>query len=216
MNQPLPPTCGLVCFDLDGTLLRGRTICELLAEPLGRRREMEQLESSQPSSEQEIAEARAEMARWYDGVSLAELKSYCKTAVWAPGAKEAVAYFQHWNIHVAIASITWKFAVAWFAAELDITRFLGTDLLPSGAIEHVWGRTKGTWLRQLADDLGVDASRIAAVGDSTGDIDLLKAAALRFFVGSEPPDSVPAVIHLPAADMRTIAEHIIHVWQIQP
>jgi len=154
MNQPLSPTRGLVCFDLDGTLLRGRTVCELLAEPLGRRREMEQLESSKPTSEQQIAEARAEMAHWYDGVSLAELKSYCEDAVWAPGTREAVAYLQHRDIHVAIASITWKFAVAWFAAKFNIASFLGTDLLPSGAIEHVWGRTKGTWLLHLAHDLG--------------------------------------------------------------
>ena len=214
MNQPLPQTRGLVCFDLDGTLLRGQTVCELLAEPLGRRREMEQLESSKPTSEREIAEARAEMARWYDGVSLAELKSYCEKAVWAPGAKEAVAYLQRRNIHVAIASITWKFAVSWFAAELNITSFLGTDLLPSGNIEHVWGRTKGTWLLQLATDFGIEESRIAAIGDSAGDTDLLKAAALRFFVGSEPPNSILAVIHLPAANLRSIAEHIIHVWRI--
>ena len=214
MNQPLPQTRGLVCFDLDGTLLRGQTVCELLAEPLGRRREMEQLESSKPTSEREIAEARAEMARWYDGVSLAELKSYCEKAVWAPGAKEAVAYLQRRNIHVAIASITWKFAVSWFAAELNITSFLGTDLLSSGGIEHVWGRTKGTWSLQLANDLGIEESRIAAIGDSAGDTDLLKAAALRFFVGSEPPNSILAVIHLPAANLRSIAEHIIHVWRI--
>ena len=214
MNQPLPQTRGLVCFDLDGTLLRGRTVCEVLAEPLGRRREMEQLESSKPTSKQQIVEARAEMARWYDGIPLAELQSYCEDAVWAPGAIEAVAYLQHRNIYVAIASITWKFAVAWFAAQLNITSFLGTNLLPSGAIEHVWDCTKGTWLLQLAHDLGIEESRIAAVGDSTGDTDLLKASALRFFVGSEPPDSIPAVIHLPVADIRTIAEHIIHAWQI--
>lgn len=208
------PVAGLVCFDLDGTLLRGQTVCELLADPLGRRREMAQFESYRSTAEQQIVEARAEMARWYEGVPLAELKRYCDGAVWAPGAIEAVADLQRRNIHVAIASITWKFAVAWFAEKLNITDFLGTDLLPSGAIEHVWGRTKGTWLLQLANDLGVEESRIAAAGDSAGDTDLLKVSALRFFVGSKPPDSVPAVIHLPAADIRTIAEHIIHVWQI--
>jgi len=200
MNQPLSPTRGLVCFDLDGTLLRGKTVCELLAEPLGRSREMERLESRIPTSEQEIVEARAEMARWYEGVPLAELESYCERAVWAPGAVEAVAYLQHQNIHVAIASITWKFSVAWFAAKLDIANFLGTDLSPLGAIEHVWGHTKGTWLLELARDLGIDASRTAAVGDSAGDTDLLKVSALRFFVGLEPPVSVAAIIHLPAAD----------------
>jgi phosphoserine phosphatase len=175
---------------------------------------MEQFESRKFTSEQEIAEARVEMARWYEGVSLVELERYCEGAVWAPGAVEAVAYLQQRNIHVAIASITWKFAVAWFAARLDIANFLGTDLLPSGDIEHVWGHTKGTWLLELAKDFGVEASRIAAVGDSAGDIDLLKAAALRFFVGPEPPDAVPGVIHLPAADIRTIAEHIVHVWRV--
>ena len=214
MNQSPPQTLGLVCFDLDGTLLRGQTVCELLAEPLGRRREMEQLEASTPTSEQQIVEARAEMARWYDGVPLAELERYCEGAVWAPGAMEAVAELQRRNIHVAIASITWKFAVAWYAARLNVTSYVGTDLLPSGAMEHVWGWTKGTWLLQLARDLGVDEHRIAAVGDSAGDVELLKAAALRFFVGSEPPDAVPEAIHLPAADLRTIAEHIIRVWRI--
>lgn len=214
MNQSPSQIHGLVCFDLDGTLLRGQTVCELLAAPLGRRHEMEQFESYKPTSERQIAEARVEMARWYAGVSLAELKSYCEGAVWAPGATEAVALLQRRNIHVAIASITWKFAVAWFAEKLNITDFLGTDLLPSGAIEHVWSRTKGTWLLQLASDLGVEDSRIAAVGDSAGDMDLLKVSALRFFVGSQPPDSLPGVIHLPAADIRAIAEQIIHEWQV--
>jgi phosphoserine phosphatase len=31
---------GLVVFDLDGTLLRGQTVCEVLAAPLGRLDEM--------------------------------------------------------------------------------------------------------------------------------------------------------------------------------
>jgi hypothetical protein len=35
---------GLAVFDLDGTLPRGPTVCELLATPLGRLERMRQLE----------------------------------------------------------------------------------------------------------------------------------------------------------------------------
>lgn len=57
---------GLVVFDLDGTVLRGPTVCELLARPLGRLREMESFETL--TSEAEIARARAEMVHWYAGI----------------------------------------------------------------------------------------------------------------------------------------------------
>jgi hypothetical protein len=35
---------GLTVFDLDGTLLRGPTVCEVLAQTLGRLNQMRQLE----------------------------------------------------------------------------------------------------------------------------------------------------------------------------
>ena len=55
-------TLRLAAFDLDGTLLRGRTACEAIAKGigrLGRMRELEQLESNQI---EEITAAREEMA----------------------------------------------------------------------------------------------------------------------------------------------------------
>jgi len=50
------PAPALAVFDLDGTLLRGRTVCELLAEPLGRLDRMQQLERF--STEADLAAAR--------------------------------------------------------------------------------------------------------------------------------------------------------------
>ena len=35
---------GIVVFDLDGTLLRGETVCEMLARPLGRIDQMQEFE----------------------------------------------------------------------------------------------------------------------------------------------------------------------------
>jgi len=54
---------GLVVFDLDGTLIRSLSACELLARGLGRAERMRQFEAL--STPAEIAQARLEMAAWY-------------------------------------------------------------------------------------------------------------------------------------------------------
>lgn len=203
---------GLVCFDLDGTLLRGPTVCELLAEPLGLLEEMRRFETL--TSEEEIVSARIEMARWYRESNMRDLVECCGRAHFAPGAEEAIAQLQSNGIEVAIASITWKFAVAWFAQRLHIRHYIGTELLESGEINHVWGGTKGLWFRALVRDLAISETRTAAVGDSSNDAELLQAARLRFFVGHRLPDTFQGAIHIPAADMREIADRVLNQWSI--
>jgi phosphoserine phosphatase len=210
-EPPLPsPPRGVVAFDLDGTLLRGPTVCELLAAPLGRRAEMQRFESL--TSEAEIAAARREMARWYAGRSERELCAALDAAAWAPGAREGVALLQAEGVAVAIASITWRFAVEWVGARLGVTRCLGTRLEPDGRVAHVWPRDKARWLVETAAELGVPAARTAAVGDSHGDADLLAAARLRFFVGPGAPPPVAGVVHQPAGDVAAIAREVLAAW----
>jgi phosphoserine phosphatase len=201
---------GLVAFDLDGTLLRGATVCELLAQPLGRLEEMRRLEAL--TSEDDIARARQEMAGWYRGHDLAELQRSLTDAHWAPGAKEAVGMLQKEGVEVAIASITWRFAVSWFAQQLRVRHFLGTAMLSNGAIEHVWGRDKARWVSGLAGAYKLPLGRVAAVGDSTTDSELLCAAGVRIFVGANPPSSITDLIYLPGADLRTVAQRILDGW----
>lgn len=205
---------GLVCFDLDGTLLRGPTVCEVLAESLGRLAEMQQFETL--TSEPEIVLARIEIERWYRESGVPDLAERCKGAQLAPGAEEAVAQLQSNGIEVAIASITSEFAVAWFAKRLNVRHYLGTGLSASGEINHVWGRSKGQWLSRLTSDLAVPKARVASVGDSAGDADLLRAATLRFFVGRQLPNDVAEVIHMPDADVRDIAHRILAAWSETP
>jgi phosphoserine phosphatase len=204
------PLRGLVAFDLDGTLLRGPTVCELLAAPLGRLAEMQRFERAQ--SESEIAAARSEMARWYAGRSERELCAALDAAAWAPGAREGVALLEAAGVAVAIASITWSFAVEWLGARLGVTRCLGTRLEAGGGVAHVWPRDKARWLTALAAELGVDGARTAAVGDSASDAELLAAAELRFFVGPGSPPALPGLAHRPAGDIAAIARELLAAW----
>jgi phosphoserine phosphatase len=172
---------------------------------------MRRLESF--TAEPDIAIARAEMAEWYRGHSVASLRESLRETSWAPGAHEAIRRLQGAGILVAVASYTWKFAVEWFAQELNVRHYLGTDLSPEGRILHVWSRDKGHWLVALASKEGVPQERTAAVGDSLGDADMFQVAGLRIFVGAQLSDGIGEVIHMPQADLRDVADRILDAWR---
>src|SRR5713101_3512120 len=176
---------GLAVFDLDGTLLRGPTVCEVLAESLGRLERMRQLERC--AGEKELRAAREEMSGWYLSVGLARLREFLEGARFAPGAQNGLALLRAYGVAVGIASITWSFAVEHFSRLLGVEHWQGTVLEESGEIRHVWPEDKASWVRGLAQRLGVPWERTAAVGDSAGDQQMLGAVAFPVFVGRELP-----------------------------
>ncbi|MGO9605720.1 MAG: HAD family hydrolase [Candidatus Binataceae bacterium] len=200
---------GLVLFDLDGTILRGPSVCELLAAPLGHLDEMKAFEKLK--TERDISWARIEMTRWYDGIPRDRLIGFLRAAQLAPGAKEGIALLRAAGVEVGIASITWDFAVDWFARRLGVNHVLGTVISDDGTIDDAWPRHKAAWLRKLASQLEIPAERTAAVGDSAGDTEMLEAAAMRFFVGAEPPHGLDCV-HMFDGDILEVARTIIQHW----
>ena len=104
----------LAAFDLDGTLLRGQTVCEAIAMGIGRierMRELEQLESSQI---EEVTAAREEMAQWYSALTSRDLCQYLAAIRVALGVGEGFALLRDHGFKIAIVSLTWEFAVKWF------------------------------------------------------------------------------------------------------
>jgi HAD superfamily phosphoserine phosphatase-like hydrolase len=200
----------IAAFDLDGTLLRGPTVCEVLAKPLGRLEEMRRFEAC--TTEPELTEARLEMAQWYCNHTVPQLQQHLCNAQWAPGAYEAIERLRRGGVEVAIVSVTWSFAVQWFAQQLNVFHYFGTELLPNGEIVHSWGREKARFLRELVVKHGVASNRVAAIGDSSGDIEMLREASLRFFLGANPPSDIEGIIHLPSGDIGTVAAHILTEW----
>lgn len=209
MADPKEAIKGIVAFDLDGTLLRGPTVSEVIAGGLGRLNEMRRFEGF--TQEADIVAAREEIARWYADHPVGTLLAFLEEATWAPGAKEAIARLLERNIEMLILSITWHDAVGWFAAQVGVRRFQGTQLLPDGDILHVFGRDKARYLRKLMGATGIPRDRVAAVGDSLGDVEMLREASLRFFVGKEAPE-LESVHHLPDADLTLVADRILEEW----
>ena len=205
---------GIVAFDFDGTLIRGNTVCELLARPLGRSKEMRRFEGL--STKREIAESRRVMAHWYRAVGVQELCAPLEKATWRRGACEGIELLQANGIRVAIASITWRFAIEYLTGPLGVSNILATELRPAGGIGHVWPDDKGRWLRALAKQSRVDRQHIAAVGDSVNDRHLLSAASLRFFVGTGEAPATSGIRLRRKGDILRIAEEIVECWSPSP
>ncbi len=193
----------LAAFDLDGTLLRGQTACEAIAKGIGRierMRELERLESTDIE----------EMAEWYSDFTFSDLCNHLAAVRVAPGIDEGFALLHEHGFKIAIVSLTWEFAVEWFADRLGADYSVGTGLSADGLISHFWPKDKALWLTRLADRLGVNMRDVAAVGDSSGDIPMLLSVGHRYWVGQTiPPELDREVVHEPGGDIHVVAESIV-------
>jgi phosphoserine phosphatase len=202
----------LVVFDLDGTLLRGLTVCEVLAAPVGRAEEMAELERLEELDE--IRAARVTMLDWYGNTPVEQLCEWLGKATLAPGAVEGCERLRAAGCALAIASFTWEFAVAHFAHMIGAHHWLGTSVGADGSFDHVWPETKATWLLDLAEHLRIDSGAVAAVGDGMFDLPMLRAAGTSVFVGPSLLDGLPPeTLHLPGADLRDVADHLLEQEQ---
>ncbi len=187
--------------------MRGQTCVEAIAAAIGRSDDCAQFERLAMRDVTGVSAARETMAGWYERYSRAELTAPLAELELAPGSEAAFRLLRKHGVETAIVSITWSFAVDWFAQRLGADYAHGTHLGPRG-IDHVWPADKGPWLEALIERLSLERAAVAAVGDSDGDRELLEAASLRFFVGDRPPD-IPGLVHLPGGDMLEIARRIV-------
>ena len=197
----------LVAFDLDGTLLRGPTICEVLAAKFGKQERMREFE--QMRNIEDIRVARREMLAWYGDVPHDLLCAELTDVPIAPGAAQAFQLLAARGIHAVIISVTWAFAVEWFARRFGAQAWVGTTVTHAGSIGHFWPHDKPVWLAGYCTKLGVDLAEVAAVGDSHGDVPMLASVGHPVFVGAQLPAQIGHALHRPNANMREIAESIL-------
>ena len=197
----------LAAFDLDGTLVRDRTIIEAVVESIGRPDDAAAFGSLDVRDVEGMTAARNSLAGWFrpfpDDVLLRDVRELAL----APGAEEAFGLLRTHHIRTAILSLTWRPAVDWFAERLGADFAIGTSHRDDG-IDHVWPDDKGRWLRDFAARHQLDQRELAAIGDSDGDREMLAAAGFRVFVGDQPPE-LSNVLHMPGADMYEVAESIV-------
>lgn len=106
-------------------------------------------------------------------------------------------------------SITWEFAVEWFSQLLGADYFVGVRLSPGRQITHFWPHDKLLWVAELAGQVGLGLESVAAVGDSLGDMHMLRVVGHPFFVGATKPEGLETSAHLPDGDILQFAKRIV-------
>ena len=126
--------------------------------------------------------AREESAGWYSSFAFDELLDHVTSMPVAPGIEEGFALLHAHGFKIAVVSLTWEFAVEWFADRFGADYFVGTRLSPDGELTHFWPEDKALWLAGLASKQGVDMGDVAAVGDSRGDVPMLLSVGHPYWV----------------------------------
>ncbi|MBG0511082.1 haloacid dehalogenase-like hydrolase [Agrobacterium sp. MOPV5] len=197
----------LAAFDADGTILRGENVCGCIARKLGRTVEMDAFELFR--SRDEIAAGRETMLEWYAPFDRAALIGHLSELRLAPGVKEGFARLKEAGVKIALVSITWEFAVGWFASELGADCAIGAGWEQKGTIVHFWPEDKASYLNSLIVELGINRDAVAAAGDSHGDIPMLNLASRSYFVGEHLPSELSSAKHLHNANIEEIALDIL-------
>ncbi len=206
MSPMIRTPVSLVAFDLDGTLIRGDTVCQAIAREMGHLERMNELERL--TALEDIAAARSELVSYYASETREQLLSHVERCKLAPGAEEGFALLRYHKVRTAIVSITWTFAVEWFARKLGADYWVGTRLSEDGHVDHFWPEDKARWVRDLMRDLGLRRGQVAAVGDSWGDAQMLRTVGHPFYLGETLPSGLEAT-HCPSGDIAEVTRRIL-------
>jgi len=186
----------LVAFDMDGTLLKERTIFRL-ADEMGFRRKMERIiNSEKPGYKKTI-----EIARFLKGLGIDEFLRIFRSIPLREDAEHVVKVLKREGIKTAIISNSYDVAVE------DLRKRLGMDygyanklVIKNGYITgeviphnrnlskrfpecRIHSICKRDVLRSLCKNLGIGREEAAAVGDGEVDICMLKEAGLGIAIG---------------------------------
>jgi HAD superfamily phosphoserine phosphatase-like hydrolase len=203
----VPAGIRLVAFDLDGTLTRGQTCMEAIADAFGFATQMSVWEQSR--TEQELIAARLGIWEYVQHLSTEDMDAVLADIPLAPGAIEGITALRMAGIATIIASLAHAPNVAYFARRLGVDAHFGTEPDGNGGYRHVFPASKPTLLAEYANALDVSPEQIAAVGDTPNDVPLLRAARISIYVGTTLPDDFTPTWHLPAAPIDEIARIIL-------
>ncbi|MEV4629870.1 HAD-IB family phosphatase [Micromonospora sp. NPDC049523] len=202
-----PAGIRLVAFDLDGTLTRGQTCMEAIADVFGFAAQMSVWEQSR--TEQELIAARLGMWEYLKHLSLGDMEAALAGIPLAPGAIEGITALRTAGIATVIVSLAHAPNVAYFAGRLGVDAHFGSEPDGNGGYRHVFPATKPTLLAEYASALDIPAEQIAAVGDTPNDVPMLRAARISIYVGTTLPDDFTPTWHLPAASIDEISRIIL-------
>ena len=207
----------LVAFDMEGVLTDDPTVWEIMhgklrtwkshGEPYWNRYRAGEFDYD--------TFARMDVAVW-GGAPEEMLHEAASEVELMPGCAELLAELGEGGVHVAVISngllcVAERFRREFGVEHIDANRAEAHEGKLTGEIDiRVPYESKGEVLRLLAERLGLGRDEVAAVGDSTSDIEMFREAAVGVaFCSSHPSVDAAATRTVTRRDLRPLLEILI-------
>ena len=205
----------LVCFDLDGTLVRGTSTCQHIADSFGYGDVLRELESNYAQgtvSNRIVAESDA---RHYVGRRIEEIAEVMGTIPLIRGIDETVSVLRCQGMHVILGTVTWRFAAKVIAERFKLDAWSGCvmgesapGILDGAVAAHFDEHDKRAFVETYCAGRGIAMSEVVAVGDSRSDIPLFSAVGYSIAINATKAARQAASCAIDTEDMTDVLKLI--------
>jgi phosphoserine phosphatase len=200
----------VVVFDLDGTLLRDTSVSLMLADWLGRTRDIAELERAFHAHEISNSVVADVSAEWLAGARTADAWRVLADGPWIVGMADTFQALTSSGVSILLGTITWRFAAEMLREPHGFAAVSGTEMqavdgVLSGVVSrHFDEHDKAYFVEDWCARNGYSMDQVAAVGDSRSDIPLFRRAGLSIALNANPDARDAATHQLDTEDLRDV------------
>jgi phosphoserine phosphatase len=205
----------LACFDLDGTLVLGTSVCLHLAEKLGHLDCLKQLEAQYASGEISNALVADGIGPYYAGRSLAAIEVHLSTVPIIKGVPSVLATLADKGIESLICTVSWRFVAQILAKRFGFVDASGCEmhmdengLLTGQVSKHFDEFDKLEFVKAHCAERQIPLSQVFAVGDSRSDIPLFGAVGFSVALNATDAAKAAASVAIETDDLGDVLQVI--------
>ena len=201
MSIENPPKWKIACFDLDGTLVRGTSTGQHLAEKIGHAKEMEEIETLYRYGKATNADVAALDGKYYSGYTTADIHHFLEDIPTVGHIEETVKYLSTKGIPSLVCTLAWGFVAEFFAERNGFVGWSGPNLCVDSegvftgeVLSDFFETDKPDFVNDYCNRKGAKMSEVFHVGDSRSDIPLFNAVGFSVaFNGDKSVKSVASI-----------------------
>jgi phosphoserine phosphatase len=206
----------LVCFDLDGTLVRGTSVSQHLADRLGHGALLAELERRYAAQEITNATVADCQAKKFAGRGRREMMTHLESIPRIGGIEATLARLRSTGIDSLLCTVTWRFAAQCFQERYGFAAVSGTEIEegPDGRFTGKVARyfdkyDKREFVVEYCRHQGIPLSTCIAVGDSHSDVPMF--GSVGFSVALNATANAKA-----AASVSVNSDSLIDIFSVIP
>ncbi|MBB6216880.1 phosphoserine phosphatase [Anaerosolibacter carboniphilus] len=205
----------LVCFDMDGTLIRNTNSVRLLCTLNGRDKEVNEIEEREAKGEVHWIEADYEKVKLMEALPLAKLQEEFEQRVELIGnINQVIAHMKEKGLKVILVTAGPLHVAECLKKKYDFDEIFGSEyevengIFSGRIIKHLGEHGKLESLLNYCKNHDIPLQRCIAVGDGDSDIEIFKHTGKAIAINYSQTLSGKAHQYLMTEDLKDILIHI--------